>query len=745
MKGNDFVGYQPQNVQWLTDNKHFIFDHRALGDSIERTYVMDLKGSKRPIRKEDFDLIAPANAVYSPTKKEAVFQKDGDLFIWNISSGKIERLTKTKFYETEPQWTNDGTAIAFRIENDIYLIHLSGDGPLEMIASFGEKSTPRSKEASSFLKDQQMELFQVLKDRDAQSARQRAYNSGFAEENPPTIPLNNEELSYWKISLDGKSIWYSTVSKGSNDKETQVPNYVTKSGYTQNLQARPKVGELPGSATLHYFAFDGSVCKQIDLEFLTGIHELPAYRKTVYKDQSNYTKKVLFFGFKLNSSGNTCLIEAQSLDNKDRWIFVLQEDKPTLLDHQHDEAWIGGPGISSWRGEDSDFGWISENTVFYQSEKTGYSHLYTQRLDAKPLARTSGNFEVMNLVYNPLENTFFFNANFKEPGDFQYFKMSANDYKLVQISDGEKGFFEASVSPDGKSWVYRYSNATRPWELYAGNEKSKTRLTFSTSPAFEAYKWRTPEVVYFPGLDGKPVYARVWKPANGTKGSPAVVFVHGAGYLQNAHYWWSNYYRENMFHNFLADNGYTVIDIDYRASSGYGRDWRTGIYRHMGGNDLNDQIAGKNYLVNSLGCDSSKVGIYGGSYGGFITLMALFTSPGTFKCGAALRSVTDWAHYNHGYTSNILNTPELDPEAFRISSPIYFAENLKDRLLILHGMVDVNVHFQDVVRLNQRLIELKKDNWEMAVFPVEDHGFKESTSWYDEYRRIYLLFEETLK
>ena len=125
--------------------------------------------------------------------------------------------------------------------------------------------------------------------------------------------------------------------------------------------------------------------------------------------------------------------------------------------------------------------------------------------------------------------------------------------------------------------------------------------------------------------------------------------------------------------------------------------------------------------------------------------MAMFKSPDTFKSGAALRSVTDWAHYNHGYTANILNTPFEDPKAYKQSSPIYFAEGLKGHLLMLHGMIDTNVHFQDVVRLSQRLIELKKENWELAVFPLEGHGFVESSSWSDEYRRIYKLFEETLK
>jgi dipeptidyl aminopeptidase/acylaminoacyl peptidase len=236
----------------------------------------------------------------------------------------------------------------------------------------------------------------------------------------------------------------------------------------------------------------------------------------------------------------------------------------------------------------------------------------------------------------------------------------------------------------------------------------------------------------------------LYKPKDDVKNGAAVIFVHGAGYLQNAHNWWSSYFREYMFHNLLTDLGYTVLDMDYRGSAGYGRDWRTGIYRHMGGKDLSDQVDGAKFLVEEHGIDEDKIGIYGGSYGGFITLMAMFNESDTFESGAALRSVTDWAHYNDGYTSNILNTPVEDPIAYRRSSPIYFAEGFEGNLLIAHGMVDTNVHFQDVVRLAQRLIELKKENWEMALYPVESHGFVEPSSWTDEYKRILKLFNETL-
>lgn len=343
---------------------------------------------------------------------------------------------------------------------------------------------------------------------------------------------------------------------------------------------------------------------------------------------------------------------------------------------------------------------------------------------------------------------FYLSANKTHPGNRDYYKFEIARKSWIPLLT-DFGFHNVALSPDEKQMAIRYSSSTSPWELYLAptleNIPIKSQLTNSTTEKFKQYKWKNPEVISIKGSDNNLFYARYYEPKKELKNGAAVMFVHGAGYLQNAHYYWSNYFREYMFHNLLIDLGYTVIDVDYRASEGYGRDYRTAIYRHMGGRDLEDFIDAKKWLVTEKQIDTNRIGIYGGSYGGFITLMGLLTKPGEFACGAALRSVTDWAHYNHEYTSNILNYPETDPEAYRKSSPIYFAENLQDPLLMLHGMVDDNVQFQDVVRLSQRFIELGKKNWELAVFPVENHGFKEAYSWYDEYRRIFELFEKYLK
>jgi dipeptidyl aminopeptidase/acylaminoacyl peptidase len=273
-------------------------------------------------------------------------------------------------------------------------------------------------------------------------------------------------------------------------------------------------------------------------------------------------------------------------------------------------------------------------------------------------------------------------------------------------------------------------------------------LTDTRTPEYKAMQWPELEIVEVPSTHvDRPIYSKLYKPADfdASKKYPAVVFVHGAGYLQNTLLGYPNYFREQLFHNLLTSKGYVVLDMDYRASEGYGRDWRTAIYRQMGHPELEDLVDGVDWLVANHSVDAKSVGLYGGSYGGFMALMAMFRAPEVFAAGAALRPVTDWTSYNHEYTSNILNTPQVDPIAFRRSSPIEFADGLQGGLLIAHGMLDDNVLFQDSVRLYQRLIELRKDDFELAGYPLERHGFVHPDSWYDEYRRILELFETHLK
>jgi dipeptidyl aminopeptidase/acylaminoacyl peptidase len=556
-----------------------------------------------------------------------------------------------------------------------------------------------------------------------------------------------KSLTNLQLSADARYVTFSVFTPPAANKATKVPDYTAASGYTEDLNSRPKVGTAAGKVEIGIYDLQRDTVYYVNTATLPGIKDAPDYRAD-YPERTWEVKnrELSLTGPTFSPDGTKAVIQARAVDNKDRWIASIDLSTGALipLDRQRDEAWIGGPGIG-WGGT---LGWLPDSKhLYFQSEESGYSHLYLVDVTTKEKkALTSGKFEVFDPFLSKDKKFWYLTTSEVHPGERHFYRMPLMGGKMEQLTSmvGEN---QVVLSPDEKLLAIIHSYSNVPAELYVQENKvgvKPIRLTSGQSEEFKNYAWRDPKLVTFKAQDGALVPARLYTPDPSKKNGAAVIFVHGAGYLQNVHKWWSSYFREYFFHNLLTDLGYTVLDIDYRGSAGYGRDWRTGIYRHMGGKDLSDQVDGANFLIQQQGVEAGRVGIYGGSYGGFITLMALFNHGDLFTSGAALRSVTDWAHYNHGYTANILNTPEEDPIAYRRSSPIYFAEGLKGNLLIAHGMLDVNVHFQDVVRLSQRLIELKKDNWEMAVYPVEDHGFVTPSSWTDEYKRILKLFNTTL-
>jgi len=562
-----------------------------------------------------------------------------------------------------------------------------------------------------------------------------------------------------QLTPDEKSVIATVNETGDGGKNTIVPNYVTESSYTEDIGSRSKVGDTQNRLRLAIVAVDNGEVKWVDHGQKLApppaekagdgdgtSHGPQASGRSGQGPQANEPRErdVQLSQPIWSEDGSKAVLMARAADNKDRWVLALDPStgKTRAIVNEHDDAWIDGPGAFT-------LGWLKDNQhLYFQSERTGYAHLYSISYDGgEPKQLTSGNWEVSGVQLSEDKNRFMLTTSEVHPGERHLYSMPVDGGERTKITT-MPGSNQSFVSPDEKMLALIYSYSNKPPELYIVENRpgaEAKKISSSPAPEFWNYAWIDPPIVTFKARDGAEVYARMYKPKNFKKGGPGVIFVHGAGYAQNVHRYWSSYFREYMFHHFLMENGYLVMDVDYRASSGYGRDWRTGIYRHMGGKDLDDQVDAAAWMVREQGVDAKKIGLYGGSYGGFITLMALFTQPDVFAAGAALRPVTDWAHYNHPYTSNILNLPQKDAEAYRQSSPIYFAQNLKGALLICHGMVDTNVHFQDTVRLVQRLIELRKTNWELAVFPVEDHGFLEPTSWADEYKRIFKLFEMNLK
>lgn len=749
------VGTSPSNVYWAEDSKTIYFDWNPdanLGDSLYQYSLNQKKISKVPPAERR--KLPTGQGVYNRLRTLKTYVRNGDVYVMDCKTYQIRQLTNTVEVEGTPAFSGDEQRIIFEKDDNLFSIALAS-GLLTQHTNFKEgtkKAETKKSDEEKWLEGDQIALFDILRERKAKKDTAKKITEANKPYRPKEIYLGEKRVSSQQLSPDGRFVTYRLSKYDKTSKNTIVPSFVTQSGFTEDLPARTKVGAPATEFEFWVYDIKKDTMRQVSTKKLPGIGDKPDYLKEYPKLDTAWKKDkirpVIVHGPSWSDDGRSAVVVVRSLDNKDRWIMAFDPDSLSLksLDRQRDEAWVGGPGVGGYPQSAGELGWVDNATIYFKSEADGYAHLYTLNVktgEKKQL--TKGKFEVQTVLLSKDKQTFYLTTNEVHPGEKHFYKMVSTGGTLTRLTPN-KGAYEVELSPDETKLAARYSNSNTPWELFLMNNEPNAQgeqLTHSTTAAFKAYSWREAKVISFKARDGADVYARVYEPkkSNGR----AVIFVHGAGYLQNAHSWWSQYFREYMFHNLLTDKGYTVLDMDYRASAGYGRDWRTGIYRFMGGKDLTDNVDGANWLVKKYKIDPKKIGIYGGSYGGFITLMGLFTTPDVFKAGAALRPVTDWAAYNHSYTASILNEPQLDSLAYRKSSPIYHAAGLKNNLLICHGMVDVNVHFQDVARLSQRLIELGKDNWELAAYPVEDHGFVEPSSWTDEYKRILKLFEESLR
>jgi dipeptidyl aminopeptidase/acylaminoacyl peptidase len=772
-------------------------------------YQADLAGDVlRRIEPEHYPEVDHAGGVYDRDRQRKAFERAGDIYVKDLATGSVRQLMRTSAAERAPFFLADGRVGWIR-DHQVFARDPATGLDEQLLDLRAEKDPLETREKehleADYLRQQQDRLFDWIRHEDRRAEqrlrreRQRQREDP-ARSDPPIYLGDKVKIENVFPSPDGRRILVTTSAKEEKPPTREkMPQYVTATGWVETREVRPKVGAAPSAERLWLFDRSTGEIQEVSFEALPGITEDPlAELRAAAKERARERKESLaaeradtdssaepssaaeddpatkpeagdnddkpkprqvrVVQAIWSPSGERVVLDLNSLDNKDRWLATLDAGGKALasLSRQHDPAWI------SWGFRD--LGWLrDEERIYFLSEETGWSQLYvigvTEREPGQARRLTRGDFVVDSPTLSPDGRFLYYTANASHPGNYELFRVAVDGEVDGGGAEPERltslgGVNDYVLSPIGDQLLLTHSTATRPPELWRQEARagaSPVQLTRTVSDQFVSLPWVAPEVVEVPSNHTeRPIYARLYRPPADESSTvptarPAVVFIHGAGYLQNAHLGWSSYFREFMFHTLLVQHGYVVLDMDYRASAGYGRDWRTAIYRHMGGPEVEDLADGVRYLVEHHGVDPNRVGAYGGSYGGFLTMMAMFKRPELFAAGAALRPVTDWAHYNHPYTANILNTPELDPEAYERSSPIEHAAGLSRPLLICTGMLDDNVFFQDSVRLAQRLIELEKQDWEVAMYPIEPHGFREPASWLDEYRRIFALFERHLK
>lgn len=775
MADPDWMGRSPQAWYWGDDNQSVYYQQKREGSQLKDLFHLTTagmqQGQSEKVALVKIHIAADRNAVDNENKTKQAYIFKNNIFVKTLSTDTVKQLTNTSALKSEVMFLTNGN-VAYRVGDIFYAQDLNKNQIVEL---FNLKMTEKPKGFSTpdtYIAKEQAKLINYisLQARNTKLREQQAKQLKAADKTITQTEFyfgKDKKVAYASLSPAGDHLLVSvTDAKSSRSKTDILPKYIAADGHIKMADARQRVADNRQYSE-QLFMLDAKTGKKTTLDYKV----LPDYDKDVLasvktenyqREGKKYISKkqprniAVIDGWNViqwNAKGDHVAVMLEAWDNKDRWLTTVDVSSskisPKLVtQHQlHDDAWI------NWNF--NEFGWLNKsNSLYFLSEQSGYSQLYTKAINGKVKQRTFGHFEISDVTLGNKEKKLFFKANKKHPGIYEIYQFDLNMDKMTALTD-LGGMNDYALSPDNSKLLIQHSTVTMPPELYVQNVEEKAKaiqLTHTVSKKFLSMPWVAPTVVAIPSThkqahQNQPIYSKIYLPINydqTVKGNRAVMFSHGAGYLQNSHLGWSGYFREYMFHSMLVQQGYVVIDMDYRASAGYGRDWRTAIYRHMGKPEVEDMRDGVNWLVKNANVDRNRIGTYGGSYGGFLTLMSMFTAPDLFQSGSALRLVSDWAYYNHGYTSNILNTPKDDAIAYERSSPIYFAQGLEKPLLINAPMVDDNVFFQDTVRLVQRMIELEKQNFETAIYPVERHGFVQPSSWLNEYRRIYKLFENTL-
>ncbi|HKE49752.1 MAG TPA: prolyl oligopeptidase family serine peptidase [Rhodanobacteraceae bacterium] len=783
MADPDWIGPPVQHPYWSVDGKSLYYSAKRKGSPVRDLHRVDVADGKDTIvEAAAMPQADGADPVFDRTRTRAAFVRNGDVFLRDVASGRLTQVTRTPQAESSPRFSGDGRALQYKSGGDWFVYDIAGGigGPAAIVRT---EKDPDAKKPDD-LGELQLKYFSTLRKVKDERDAQKQHDQEFSKADPTRAPQpfyvgDDVRIEGTSLGPDGRWLLVFTTPKNyEKGKSGKLQRFVTESGYEEQEEERTRVGRNdPAPQTIRLLDLAAHQQYTLATTDLPGIHDDPlkavreenekakrakggddAAAKKDAKDKDKQDDKpkeraVRIVsdaedggggGVEWSADGREVAIQIRAIDNKDRWIATVDFGTHTLV-NQHrltDPAWI------NWNF--NEFGWEKDDrTLWYVSEETGCAALYAKTPGGKASALTKGTFEVSSPVVSPDGKWFYVRANAEAPYSYDVYRVAVGGGALDRVTS-VKGVQEFGLSPDGRQVAILRSGPYLPPQLaVAGADGGAARdLTDTRTAEYKAIAWPELRIVEVPSTHTKqPIYAKFYLPKDfdASKKYPAVMFVHGAGYTQNVHQQWPYYFREQMFHNLLNEHGYVVLDMDYRASEGYGRDWRTAIYRQMGTPELEDLVDGVHWLEKNYSVDPNRVGVYGGSYGGFMTLMALFRAPDVFKAGAALRPVTDWTQYNHEYTSNILNDPSIDPIAYERSSPIEFADGLKGHLLIAHGMIDDNVLFEDSVRLYQKLIELHKDDFELSGYPLERHGFVHADSWLDEYKRIYRLFEANLK
>ena len=661
------------NITGWEDDSHYLEMRRKEGDPKPKWYSVDAKSGKekevpaktpdlsefKDILGADFNVNVPVAA--NPGRTRLIYAKENDLYFLNTAKKEFKRLTQSPAEERNPTLSPDGNYVAFTRDNDLFAINLNLGTEIRYTTD-GAKLIYNGYASWVYMEE-------IL----GRATRYRAF--------------------WW--SPDSKTLAFMRFN------DMKVP-----------------VFPLYSSEGTHGFLEQTAYPKPGDPNPEVRVGMVPAAGGAVVWADFN-EKDDQYFGTPLWTPDSKELwIQWMSRGQDDYKIYGTNPGtgKKRLVYEEHQPSWVD-------LDMDGRIDFLNSNKGFIiKSDKDGWLHLYLYGMDGKLKNRlTEGRWQVTNVLrINEDDGVLFFTARKEASTRTDLYRVKLSGKELTRLTFGEYTH-NVNLSPEGSYFITTYSNVSTPTKMALCNEKGKVlrELGDVRGKEFDNYELAKTELVAVKTPDGYNLPATITLPLDldPSKKYPVLISIYGGPNAGTVSDRWAG-----IGGQWWALEGLIQVSVDHRASGHFGKEGVALMHRNLGKWEMQDYIECVKWLRTKPYVDEKKIGITGGSYGGYVTAMALTAGADYFTHGIAVSSPTDWRLYDTHYTERYMDTPAENPDGYKAGSVMTHADKLKGVLRIVHGTMDDNVHMQNSIQLVDKLQDLGK-HFEFMVYPGGRHGW----------------------
>ena len=655
------AGTSPSSPSWSTDSQQLAFLWNNSGLSHREIWIV--KGDGSGLRQITSEVEGDGGVrmfVWIPNAADLIYLRSGDLWHISFENGKGKRLTKTGGNKSNLAVSPNGQYASFLQDGDLWLFNLK----TSMLTQETKVGIPSISSIS------------------------------LGRYNRPDVEIGSYVWGgpTYAWSPDSRTIAVHYVDR-RNMRKVPFPYYLGKETIANNIR-RGYPGDPNEYRTIGFFNVESGDLNLLDLPS-------PTANRIV--------------GFSWSPDG-TLLLDQESDSATDRWLHTVDPTDGRLKEIWYDrrETRVYTSIASAWHSD-------GERVVFLSDLNDRYGLYLLTPGKENPILLTNKSFDVTGApLISSTANRIFFQSNEPSPYERHVFHISDEGGPSTRVT-ALPGQHRPYPSPDGMRVALLHNSDIKPTELYLMDTQSglpESQITISPNPEFVSRSWVKPRYVTFKSqIDDYTLHARILEPANLKRGKKYPV-IFGPAYSNTVRNRWAG--TIGLLQQLLVQSGYIVIQVDVRGSTGYGREFREEFLMDFAGKDIEDLESAVNYLSKLPYVDPERIGIWGSSYGGTLTIYSLFKKPGLFKAGVAGAAAVDPYFFGTDDVA-IVRRPQSHPEAFARGA-LQYADNLEDHLLIIHGMQDHVVPFKTVVVLAEELIRLGKD-FDFAFAPGATHGW----------------------